>query len=75
MASKFKHSPLFHSHTIDCNCVGVQVLGAKEHETDPAEIEQLHLIIIYPVNLDNCYLLVKHGQKTIQNTKAKPYLS
>ena len=40
------NSPLVHSHTVDCDCVGVQMLGAEEHQADPAEVKQLHLIII-----------------------------
>ena len=53
------NSPLADGHSVDCDCVGVQMLGAEEHQADPAQVKQLHLVIVSPVQLDNCYLMQK----------------
>ena len=62
------NSPLDDGHPVDCDCVGVQMLRAEKHQADPAQVKQLHLVIVSPVQLDNCYLVQKIGTKNNLDT-------
>ena len=32
---------------------GVEMFGAEENDADPAQVEQLHLVVVSPVDLDD----------------------
>ena len=44
------------SYPGDCDTCSVEMFGTEENDADPAQIKQLHLVIVSPVYLDDSNL-------------------